>query len=88
MQANKYYCRECFETTGECIPVVEKYIEGEGWRLVCAKDPNHKGTIRKTTAEYLLRQQALEAREVLQRYPHLAERPKRSAEEDIAELYG
>ena len=87
MNARNYYCRECFETNGELTPVVEKYVDGE-WRLVCAKNPEHKGTIRRATAEYLLQQQALEAREVLRRYPHLAERPKRSAEEDIAELYG
>jgi len=88
MNARNYYCRECFETAGELTPVVEKYVDGE-WRLVCAKDPNHKGTIRKATAEYLLKQQELEAREVLLRYPHLeGQKLRRSAEEDIAELFG
>ena len=81
MNARNYYCRECFETTGECTPVVEKYVDEE-WRLVCAKNPEHKGTIRRATAEYLLKQQELEAREVLRRYPHLGGRkPRRSAEE-------
>ena len=88
MNARNYYCRECFETNGELTPVVEKYVDGE-WRLVCAKNPKHKGTIRRVTAEYLLHQQALEAREVLLRYPHLrGQKPRRSAKEDIAELFG
>ena len=80
-----FVCAQCWK------PLVEKFIEGEGWKVLCPRGCQPGGFVTRGYAERRYAKELEEFYEVADYYPDLDPRPKLGAEKRArikAELYG
>jgi len=76
-----YLCSQCHNG------LIELHLNGAS-RIVCSRDHDHLGKVRKSTVEMLRSRSATEGIEVRMAYPELEPASELSVDRAMEELYG